>query len=127
MSKTLDDYLALPYTIELVPDPDGGWFVAVKELPGCMSQGDTEEEALEMIHDALEGWLAVALEDGMRIPEPRSLEDYSGKFVARVPRSLHRELVQRAAEESTSLNQYVNMLLASGLRYRRSGTDGIEA
>lgn len=115
MDKNLTYYLSLPYTIELVPDPEGGWFVAVKELPGCISQGDTEEEALEMIHDAMEGWIDVALEDGMKIPEPRNLEDYSGKFVVRVPRSLHRELVERAAEEDASLNQTINVLLAHAI------------
>lgn len=118
MEKTLAYYLALPYTIELVPDPDGGWFVSVKELPGCMSQGETQDEALEMIRDAMEGWIAVALEDGMKIPEPRTLEDYSGKFVVRMPRSLHRALVERAAEEDTSLNQYVNVLLARAVGER---------
>lgn len=118
MDKTLDYYLALPYTIELVPDPEGGWFVAVRELPGCMSQGDTKEEALEMIQDAMEGWLEVALEDGIPIPEPRSLDKYSGKFVVRVPRSLHHDLVQRAEEEGTSLNQYINVLLAYAIGHR---------
>lgn len=115
MDKTLEYYLALPYTIELVPDPDGGWFVAVKELPGCMSQGDTKEEALDMIQDAMTGWLQVALEDGIEIPEPRTLDEYSGRFVVRVPRSLHRELVNRAEQEGASLNQYVNVLLAHAI------------
>ena len=122
MNKTLEYYLNLPYTIELVPDPDGGWFVSVKELPGCMSQGDTQEEALEMIRDAMEGWIAVALEDDMKIPEPRTLEDYSGKFVVRVPRSLHCALVERAAEEDTSLNQYINVLLAHAIGDRVPAT-----
>ena len=120
MTKDLAYYLALPYTIELAPDPDGGWFVAVKELPGCMSQGDTEEEALEMIKEAMEGWIEVALEDGMKIPEPRNLDDYSGKFVVREPRSLPRELVKRAAEEGASLNQYINVLLAHAVGTRPS-------
>ena len=118
MDKTLEYYMALPYTIELMPDPDGGWFVSVRELPGCISQGDTQEEALEMIRDAMEGWLAVALEDGMQVPEPRKLDDYSGKFVARVPRSLHRELVRRAADEGVSLNQMINVLLAQAIGCR---------
>ena len=47
-----------------------------------------------MIRDAMRGWLEVALEDGIPVPEPRPLEAYSGKFVARVPRSLHRDLVR---------------------------------
>jgi antitoxin HicB len=111
MEKNLTYYLSLPYTIELQHDLDG-WFVRVKELPGCISQGDTAGEALEMIQEAMTLWLEVALEDGDPIPEPRELDDYSGKFVVRVPRSLHRDLVDRAAEEGVSLNQFVNVALA---------------
>ena len=115
MEKTLEYYMALPYTIELTSDPEGGWFAAIKELPGCMTQGDTPEEALEMIRDAQAGWLSVALEDGDPIPEPRALDEYSGKFVVRVPRSLHRDLVQHAEAEGVSLNQYINVALARDL------------
>jgi antitoxin HicB len=112
MEKTVDYYMNLPYTIELQRDPEEGWFVRVKELPGCMSQGDTAEEALTMIQDAMLAWLEVALEDGLPIPEPRSDEDYSGKFVVRMPRSLHRDLVEMADREGVSLNQYINVTLA---------------
>lgn len=112
MNKTVEYYLGLPYTIELMPEPQGGWFVSVKELPGCMSQGDTPEEAIEMIQDAMRGWIEVSLEDGDPIPEPRPLEDYSGKFVVRVPRSLHQDLVETADREGVSLNQYINVALA---------------
>ena len=123
MEKTLDYYLALPYTFELQYDREDAWFVRVKELPGCMSQGNTPEEAIEMIQEAMELWLEVALEDGLPIPEPRDLDDYSGKFVVRVPRSLHRELVERAEEEGVSLNQYVNVALARAVG--RSGGQGL--
>ena len=72
----LDDYLALPYTIELVRDEDdegnAGYLAEVEELPGCLSQGATPEEAIRNIFDAMEGWLSVALEDGTPIPEPRA-------------------------------------------------------
>ena len=112
MNKTVEHYLSLPYTIELIPEPQGGWFVSVRELPGCMSQGDTPEEAIEMIQDAMRGWIEVSLEDGDTIPEPRPLEDYSGKFVVRVPRSLHQALVETADREGISLNQYINVALA---------------
>jgi len=118
MAKAVEYYMALPYTTESVPDPTGGWFVSVRELPGCISQGDTQEEALDMIRDAMEAWLAVALEEGVEIPEPRKLDDYSGKFVARVPRSLHRELVRRAADEGVSVNQMINVLLAQAIGCR---------
>jgi antitoxin HicB len=111
MKKTLDYYLALPYTFELQNDPEDAWFVRVKELPGCMSQGDTSEEAMEMIRESMELWLEIALEDGDPIPEPRELDDYSGKFVVRVPRSLHRDLVETADHEGVSLNQYITVAL----------------
>jgi len=99
MEKDLDYYLKLPYTIELIPDSEQGWFVRVKELRGCMSQGDTVQEAYEMIQDAMQGWLEVAIEDNIPIPEPALDEDYSGKFVVRLPRSLHRQLAETAERE----------------------------
>ncbi len=64
MRKTVEYYMNLPYTIELTPEPEGGWFVCVRELPGCMSTGDTPEEAMEMIREAMRLWLEVSLEDG---------------------------------------------------------------
>jgi antitoxin HicB len=115
MEKTIGYYLNLPYTLELQNDPEQGWFVRVKELRGCMSAGDTAEEAVTMIQEAMAGWLEVALEEGLAIPEPRAEEDYSGKFVVRVPRSLHRQLVQAAANDGISLNQYINVALAQAV------------
>ena len=115
MEKNINYYLNLPYTIELQQDPEEGWFVRVKELRGCMSQGDTPEEAFEMIRDAMQGWLEIALENGTPIPEPRPEEDYSGKFVVRVPKSLHRKLVEEAEREGVSLNQYINVTLAGSV------------
>ena len=72
MAKTIEDYMVLPYTIEIVPD-DGAWFVRIKELSGCITEVDTWEE----IHDAAEEikylWLELALEKGRPIPEPVGL------------------------------------------------------
>ena len=47
---------------------EGGYMVTIPELPGCVSEGTTFEEALEMIQDAMEGWLLVAAEHGDPIP-----------------------------------------------------------
>ena len=126
MDRSVDYYMNLPYTIELQHDPEEGWFVRVKELRGCMSQGDTAEEAIAMIREAMELWLEVALEDGLPIPEPRPEEGYSGKFVVRVPRSLHRDLVENAAREGVSLNQYINVALARAVS-RPGPPDSIRA
>jgi antitoxin HicB len=110
--KTMEEYLKLPYTIEMIQESDGSWYVKIKELPGCMSQGDTPEEAIEMIHDAMRAWIEVALEDGMPVPEPQADEEYSGRFMVRVPRSLHRQLVQTADRQGVSLNAYCIAVLA---------------
>ena len=118
MSKTVEDYLKLPYTIEIFrdeTDDEAGWVARVIELPGCITQGESIPELTEMLDDAMRTWIETALADGDPIPEPRSLTDYSGKFVARVPRSLHRELVQAAGREGVSLNSFVNMALSKAV------------
>lgn len=71
MNNTLEYYMSLPYTLEIIPDEnDGGWVVKVKELSGCMTQADSWEEILPMISEAKELWLEVAIEEGIPIPEP---------------------------------------------------------
>lgn len=71
MNKTLEHYLGLPYTIEIIPDEDDGGYVArIRELPGCITQADTWEELQTMIADAKQIWLESALEYGDPIPEP---------------------------------------------------------
>lgn len=56
--------------LEFRPEPEGGYTVSVPALPGCLSYGETFEEAMVMIDDAIAGWLAVAQEEGFDIPEP---------------------------------------------------------
>lgn len=114
-AKELADYLARPYTRELKPNSDGTWFATIVELPGCMTEGDAEGEALKNLSDAMEAWISSALEDGDPIPEPMNVEGYSGKFVVRVAKSLHRDLARRAGVEGVSLNQYVATILAEKL------------
>jgi len=53
---------------ELRPEPEGGMTISVPALPGCISFGDTFEHAMEMIADAMEGYLAVAREEGFPVP-----------------------------------------------------------
>lgn len=112
-TRTVDDYMNLPYTVELTPD-DGSYFVKVRELDGCMSVGATRAEALAMIDDAMRAWLAVAIEDGLDIPLPDAIQAgrYSGKFPLRLPKSLHRKLAETAESDGVSLNQYLVALLA---------------
>lgn len=115
MNKNIEYYLNLPYTLELSYDPEQAWFIAVKELPGCTSQGDTPDEAVTMIKDAMQLWIEDALEEGHPIPEPRLDDDFSGKFNLRVPVSLHRKLSELADDQGVSLNTLCVTMLSEAV------------
>lgn len=83
MIKTTGHTLDFPYTIELHNSPDEGWFARVAELPGCMSQGETAEDALANVQEAMQLWLEVSMEQGNAIPQPQSGAVNDGKFLAR--------------------------------------------
>ena len=105
--KSIDEYMALPYRLEIVPDPDEGGFAAsYPDLPGCMTCGETMEDVIRNAEDAKRAWFAAALEEGIAIREPDSLEDYSGQFKLRIPKSLHRALAEHSRREGISMNQY---------------------
>ena len=73
--KTLSEYLAMPYRMEIVEDhAEGGFVVSFPELPGCITCGETLETAVANAKDAQKAWLEAALEDGVEIQEPDSLE-----------------------------------------------------
>ena len=111
--KTLNDYLAMSYRLEIVrDDAEGGFVASYPDLPGCITCGETEEEAVKNALDAKKVWLEAALEDGLAIPAPDSLEAYSGQFKLRLPRSLHRTLAEHSQREGISMNQYCVYLLA---------------
>ena len=111
--RTIEEYMKLPYRIELIPDTDEGGFVAAfPDLPGCLSSGETAEEACRNAEDAKHEWLMAAIEEGLPVPEPDSIEDYSGQFKLRLPRSLHRQLALQSKREGVSMNQYCVFLLS---------------
>lgn len=62
----------IEYDVVLIPAEEGGYTVIAPSLPGCISEGDTEAEALENIKDAIQGWLTVAEKRGLYIPPPDS-------------------------------------------------------
>ena len=103
--KNLAYYLSLNYPIELIRD--GGVFVASHpDLPGCVSQGDSADDAIANLDDAREAWLAVRVEDNLFIAEPIN-EQYSGRLSLRMTASLHASLVDAAQREGVSLNSYI--------------------
>ncbi len=65
-----------------------------------------------MIEDAKRAWIEAALEEGIPVPPPRQTPDASGKFLVRMPRSLHRQVGEAAERDGVSLNAWVNVVLA---------------
>ena len=109
----------IEYPFEVRPlakDEGGGYAITFPDLPGCRSDGATPEEAIENGRDALQSWLAVASEFGDKTPGPFAA--VSGRFVQRVPRSLHAQLIACAKAEGVSLNTLIVSLVSQGLGSR---------
>lgn len=109
------DYMKLPYTrlVQEIQDESGHYFYGrILELDGCQSTGDTLEELYENLNEAMEGYLETKLEYGLPVPTPEKVGDYSGKFVVRLPKSLHQRLAIEAKNEGVSLNQLALYKLA---------------
>lgn len=103
------EYMELPYNriVKPIHDESGSYYHAtVLELDGCQSTGDTVETAYQNLDEAMEGWIETKLEAGFSVPLPFVADKYSGKFVVRLPKSLHNRLAMEAEKEGVSLNQY---------------------
>jgi excisionase family DNA binding protein len=59
------------YEVSLTPDVDGGYIVTVPDLPGCITEGDTIRESVDMAADALMTYIASYIQDGKEIPTPK--------------------------------------------------------
>ena len=105
----VQEYMKLPYNyiIKPIQDESGSYFHAsVLELDGCQSTGDSYQEALDGLKEAMEGWIETKLENGFTVPVPIDGDKFSGKFLVRLPKSLHARLAMEAEKEGVSLNQY---------------------
>lgn len=113
-ASSLQDYLAMEYPFNVIADPDGGYVIVFPDLPGCLTQIENLDEVGPMADEIRRLWIETGFERGNAIPLPSFPEEYSGRFVIRIPPSLHRTLAERAKRENMSLNQYVTLRLACG-------------
>jgi antitoxin HicB len=105
-------YMRLGYAIELTEE-DGQWTANLPDLKGCVSFGDSPTEAVAELREVQELWLRGQIESGNPIPEPFASEvAFSGKFLVRITKSLHKQLHQEANAQGVSLNHYVATTLA---------------
>src|SRR6266568_2337459 len=104
--RSIEERLNLEYHISLRRD-EGDYFAEVDELPGCIADGSSPNQAIKNLRQAMKSWMESRLAAGLQMPEPRSTSAYSGRILVRMPRDLHRKLAETAASESVSLNQYI--------------------
>ncbi|HMX11411.1 MAG TPA: toxin-antitoxin system HicB family antitoxin [Burkholderiaceae bacterium] len=109
----LTDY---PFEVRPLSDDDGGGFlVSFPDFAECISDGETIDEALENSRDALQATIAALKAKKLPVPAPNSGGVASGKFIARVPKTIHAQLAARARAEGVSLNTLVLTFIAQGL------------
>ena len=107
----------------LPPAEGGGFLISFPDLPGCMSDGETIEEAIQNGRDAFLGWVSAQVDMDREIPKPLyrtpvTEPPMSGKFVQRVPKTLHAKLAALARQEGVSLNTLVLTFIAEGMGTR---------
>ena len=72
--------LEYPFNISILPDKEGGgYLIEFPDLPGCISDGDTIDEAIANGKDALSCWIETAKQNGDEIPQPYSSTEVSSK------------------------------------------------
>jgi antitoxin HicB len=112
MGKRID----YPFEIRPLSEEDGGGFlISYPDFSDCLSDGETVAEALTNGSDALKATIAALKAKALPIPQPNSGGVASGKFVARVPKTVHARLATRAKAEGVSLNTLVVTFIAEGL------------
>ena len=110
---------AYPFIIRPLAEEDGtGYLIEYPDLPGCISDGETPEEALANGRDAVRSYLASCRKYGDKVPKPG--HTVSGQWRQRVPKSLHARLATRAEQEGVSLNTLVTSMIAEGLGMRQA-------
>jgi predicted HicB family RNase H-like nuclease len=129
-TRKLEEYLELPYHLGVRSEHEADrswWKATVEELPGCVSRGGTANEAVARLRPAMESWLASALEQHREIPLPneevappqdatsKSRRNHSGRFLVRMPASLHEQLAREAEHAHVSLNRFVTDALATSV------------
>ena len=106
----------------LSEEEGGGFLITFPDLPGCMSDGETAADAIAHGRDAFESWVSARTDAGKPIPDPayrpEAAPAASGRFVTRLPKSVHAKLAERAKAEGVSLNTLVLAFIAEGLGRR---------
>lgn len=124
--KSLEGYKSQHFRMIIeYSQEDNVHVVRFPDLPGCIAHGETPEKAVEYALKVKNDWLEEAYNSGWTLPEPASTPESSGRITLRVPKYLHRRLIDRTELEGVSLNQLILSYVAEGLEGSR-GRDAID-
>jgi len=99
----------------LSPEEGGGYLVSFPDFNECIADGETIDEAIAEGEKALAALISALKKKGLPVPTPGSYGAYSGKFVQRLPKSLHARLQAKARAEGVSINTLAIAYIAEGL------------
>lgn len=113
--RNLDRY---QFTVRpLSEEEGGGYLVEYPDIPGCMSDGETIDEAIRNGRDALRDSLAVFEESGRQLPKPAT---EPAQWRQRLPRTLYSKLARQAESEGVSINSLVTAIIAEAVGARQA-------
>jgi len=114
--KNLEYYLNLPWTYKFEwSDVDNCYVASIAELKGCMSDGNTLEEAQMMIRDALKSYITSCLQYNDKIPEPLKHGDFKGNITYRTTPERHYQIAKRAKNSNKTINRLIDEAIESYL------------
>ena len=100
------------YTYRVTWSQEDGEFVAqCLEFPSLSLLAETQAQALRGMVSLVEEVVLDMEKNGEIIPVALASQNYSGKFMLRIPPEQHRKLAMKAAEEQVSLNRYISSKL----------------
>ena len=103
----------------LSKDEGGGYLLEYPDIPGCMSDGETVEEAIANGREALRDCNEVFKESGRKLPK---LSVEAAQWRQRLPRTLYLKLTKQAESEGVSINSFVTAIIAEAIGSKRAGS-----
>ena len=114
--KNLNYYINLPYTFIIDwSDADGCFLGSIVELERNMTCGQTREEVLSNLKEALASYVATSLGNNMDIPEPLKIKDFKGSITYRTSKERHYRLAKQAKLYGKSINAFIDETIAEKL------------
>ena len=112
-NRTPAEYMKEPYARVLIRDETGQFTAEILEFPGCLTFGDSPNEAVDKLEETAKAWIEVELEQGHEIPPASANYEYSGRIALRLPKSLHRQAAIHAEREGVSLIHFLVSAIAA--------------